>query len=146
MSLTIENWKDPPSPPGENILYLSSNVTALWRQELGHFLLKAVNLILIWGWKSCSESILFIGYITSLPQYKSWSDSKIWRENVFFTYKGKNKPLPCSIIFPAWITFWGLVNIRWSWMWLNEIIKFLKFLIFSKVWVLWIVKWITVFP
>ena len=47
MSLTTENWKDPPSPPGENILYLSSNVKALWMQELGHFLLKAVNLIFI---------------------------------------------------------------------------------------------------
>ena len=29
ISLTTENWKDPPSPPGENILYLSSSVTAL---------------------------------------------------------------------------------------------------------------------
>ena len=29
MSFTAENWKVPPSPPGENILYLSSKVTAL---------------------------------------------------------------------------------------------------------------------
>ena len=47
MSFTTENWKVPPSPPGENILYLSSKVKALLRQELGHFLLKAVSLIFI---------------------------------------------------------------------------------------------------
>ena len=49
ISLIIENWNIPPRPPGAYILYISSKVRALWIQELGHCLLKAVSLILMCG-------------------------------------------------------------------------------------------------